>query len=44
MEHAIEFGRKQGCEFILLQSKSFQALDFYKKLGSQVDFVRHGYG
>ncbi len=33
MEHAIEFARKQGCNFVFLQSKSFQAPKFYKKLG-----------
>jgi ribosomal protein S18 acetylase RimI-like enzyme len=43
MEHGLEFARKQGCDFVFLESMNFQARNFYKKLGFQVDFVRHGY-
>lgn len=43
MEHAFEFGKKQGCHFAFVETLSFQAPEFYQKLGFKMDFVRHGY-
>jgi GNAT superfamily N-acetyltransferase len=43
MEHAFDFARKQNCDFIFVETMSFQAPKFYQKLGFKADFVRHGY-
>jgi ribosomal protein S18 acetylase RimI-like enzyme len=43
LEKALEFGRDNNCPFVVLETFNFQALDFYKKLGFEVEFARHGY-
>ncbi len=43
MTHALEFGKSKGCTFAFLQTMSFQAPNFYEKLGFKIDFVRPGY-
>ena len=43
MEHALEFGKKQGCKFALVETMSFQAHQFYQKLGFEVEFKRDGF-
>jgi ribosomal protein S18 acetylase RimI-like enzyme len=43
MERAFEKGRKLECPFVYLETMSFQAVDFYKSLGFEENFVRHGY-
>lgn len=43
MAKALEKGCVLNCSFAYVETLSFQALDFYKKLGFTEDFVRHGY-
>jgi ribosomal protein S18 acetylase RimI-like enzyme len=43
MEHAFDFAKKQNCHFAFVETMSFQAPEFYQKLGFKIDFVRHGY-
>lgn len=43
MEQVHELGRGRGCQLATLTIMSFQAPDFYKKLGYEVDFSRGGY-
>ena len=43
MKHALEKGRQLGCPFAYVETMSFQAVDFYKNLGFEESFVRHGY-
>ena len=42
IQAALEFGRKKGCCFTVVETMSFQALDFYRKLGFHIDFSRSG--
>jgi ribosomal protein S18 acetylase RimI-like enzyme len=42
--HAAEnLGRKRNCSFISLTTMDWEALDFYKNLGYDVEFVREGF-
>lgn len=43
MQKAEEFARKSDCSMITLNTMDWEALDFYKKLGFQLDFERSGY-
>ena len=43
MELALEHGRKNNCAFATVNTMSWEALEFYKKLGFQVEFERHGF-
>lgn len=43
IEKVHEFGRENGCNLATVTTMSFQAPDFYKKLGYKVDFSREGY-
>jgi len=43
MQAALEFGRNNGCTFVFLETLSYQAVDFYQKLGFSVDFIRDGF-
>lgn len=43
MEEALDYGRKNECEFAAVETMSFQAPEFYKKFGFSVDFERKGY-
>jgi ribosomal protein S18 acetylase RimI-like enzyme len=43
INHALKFGKEKGCTFAFLETMSFQAPEFYQKLGFKVDFVREGY-
>ncbi|AIF80914.1 hypothetical protein I862_01755 [endosymbiont of Acanthamoeba sp. UWC8] len=42
-EHALNFGRSHKCDFAFVETMSFQALDFYIKLGFKLEFTRDGY-
>lgn len=37
------YAKEQGCDFMFVETLSFQALDFYQKVGFQLDFTRHGH-
>lgn len=43
MDHALEFGKKRGCQFAFVETMSFQAPDFYQKMGFVIEFSRPGY-
>lgn len=43
MSHAFEFGRLRACHFAFVETMSFQAPDFYKKMGFTIEFSRSGY-
>lgn len=43
MEAVHEYGKKHGCTISTVATMSFQAPDFYKKLGYKIDFSREGY-
>lgn len=43
MEAALKIGKENHCRFAAVETMSFQALDFYRKLGFKIDFSREGY-
>jgi ribosomal protein S18 acetylase RimI-like enzyme len=43
MENAFTFGREHNCTFAFVETMSFQAPEFYQKLGFVLDFTRSGY-
>jgi len=43
MNRVFEKGIKMGCRFAFVETMNFQAVDFYKFLGFEEDFVRTGY-
>ncbi len=43
MKHAVEFAQSRGCTFAFVETMNFQALEFYQKLGFNVELSRYGY-
>ena len=43
VKQACDYAKEQGCQFVFVETLSFQAPEFYNKLGFKVDFVRDGY-
>lgn len=43
IEIALEYGKKQGCNFAFVETMSFQAPEFYQKLGFKLELKRDGY-
>jgi len=43
MNRALEFGIKCGCQFAFVETMSFQAPEFYQKMGFTIEFSRPGY-
>ncbi|MDD9901345.1 MAG: GNAT family N-acetyltransferase [Alphaproteobacteria bacterium] len=43
MERALDNGRNAKCPFAIVETLSFQATGFYKKLGFIEEFVREGF-
>ncbi|MGD2168673.1 MAG: GNAT family N-acetyltransferase [Chlamydiota bacterium] len=43
MEKAFQYGRENQCPFAFVETMSFQASDFYQKIGFQLEFTRSGY-
>lgn len=43
MEYALKYGRDKECPFAFVETMSFQALDFYQKMGFELEFTRSGY-
>jgi len=43
MNHAFEFGIKRGYHFAFVETMSFQAPEFYQKMGFTIEFSRPGY-
>ena len=40
---AEKFGKERGCAFATVNTMSWEAPEFYKKLGFEVEFIRHGF-
>jgi len=43
MQQAFEYGMNLNFPFAFVETMSFQALEFYQKLGFTLEFTRHGY-
>lgn len=43
MNHALEYGQRRGCNFAFVETMSFQAPEFYQKMGFKIEFSRTGY-
>jgi ribosomal protein S18 acetylase RimI-like enzyme len=43
MEHAFAFGKESRCHFAFVETMSFQAPEFYQKLGFEIELKRDGY-
>ena len=43
MQAAEQFGKEKGCTFATVNTMSWEAPEFYKKLGFEIEFVRHGF-
>lgn len=43
MDHALRYGKEQGCRFAFVETMNFQAPEFYQKLGFTVELKRDGY-
>ena len=43
MQAVEKLGKEKGCLFSTVNTMDWEALDFYKKLGYQVEFERRGY-
>ena len=40
---ALQFGVQHKCTFATVNTMSWEALDFYKKMGFEIEFVRGGF-
>lgn len=40
---AEQFGKDKGCTFATVNTMDWEALEFYKKMGYEIEFERHGY-
>ena len=43
MQKAFDFAKERKCPFAFVETMNFQAPDFYKKLGFEVELVRNGF-
>lgn len=43
MNRAFAYGIAHNCPFAFVETMSFQALDFYKKIGFELEYTRPGY-
>jgi ribosomal protein S18 acetylase RimI-like enzyme len=43
MDHAFHYGKDKGCTLAFVNTMSFEALEFYQKMGFQLEFKREGY-
>jgi ribosomal protein S18 acetylase RimI-like enzyme len=43
MDHAFDFGKENVCHFAFVKIMSFQAPEFYQKLGFEIELKRDGY-
>ncbi|MGB4192150.1 MAG: GNAT family N-acetyltransferase [Rickettsiales bacterium] len=43
MEQAFIFAKEQNCDFAFVETMSFQAPEFYQKLGFELEYSRGGY-
>lgn len=43
MKDALNYGQANNCPFAFVETMNFQALDFYQKMGFELEFTRSGY-
>ena len=43
MNHALDFGKNNQCQFAYLETLDFQAPNFYEKLGFKTELIREGF-
>ncbi|MBS0651933.1 MAG: GNAT family N-acetyltransferase [Verrucomicrobia bacterium] len=43
MQRALDYGKERGCRFAFVETMSFQAPEFYQKMGFHLDFKRDGF-
>ncbi len=43
VNQAIKYGLENKCSFALVETMSYQALDFYKKMGFYLEFTQKGF-
>ena len=43
IDRTFAFGKENGCHFAFVETMSFQAPEFYQKLGFEVELKRDGY-
>lgn len=43
MQKAEKLGKERGCVFAAVNTMDWEGLDFYNKLGYEVEFERHGF-
>lgn len=43
LAEAEQIAKQKGCTFIHLETMDWEALDYYRKLGFELEFARHGY-
>jgi ribosomal protein S18 acetylase RimI-like enzyme len=43
MHRALQYGETRGCKFAFVETMSFQAPEFYQKMGFEIEFSRSGY-
>lgn len=43
IESAVNYGKDNKCPFAFVETMSFQALDFYRKAGFELEFTRRGF-
>ena len=43
MEHVFTFSKGKGCHFAFVETMSFQAQEFYQKLGFEIELKTDGY-
>lgn len=43
MQQVTQHAKEKNCRFLTLETMDWQAFDFYKKLGFELEFERHGH-
>ncbi|CZL18889.1 TPA: GNAT family N-acetyltransferase [Legionella pneumophila] len=43
MQAALRYGNEKGCAFATVNTMDWEAIEFYKKLGFELEFERHGF-
>ncbi|HHT9776239.1 TPA: GNAT family N-acetyltransferase [Legionella pneumophila] len=43
MQEALKYGNEKGCAFATVNTMDWEAIEFYKKLGFELEFERHGF-
>lgn len=43
LENAVSYAKEKNCDFIYLETMSFQNVNFYKNFGFKEDFIRKGF-